>query len=341
MSIYQIIRDNLDAGKKGILATVVRRTGSAPRDVGARMYINEDGRSYGTVGGGLMERDVYKNAMERMDQTRAGIIHIQMNSKTIQEQGMLCGGDVGVLLEPVMPRHQDFYTRLAEMEEKGMRGIVVTSLADIFGKRLIGENLSITGDPISIEAASGFLSFINSGRPVITDDEKFLIEQLLAKTRLYVFGGGHVSQYISKIANLVDFSVAVIDDRPEFASRERFPEADEIIVKDFADAFSYLTFSGKEYIVIVTRGHSHDAEVLKNALAKKTQYIGMIGSRRKVEMIFDLMKESGFSEKDISQVHAPIGLSIHAETPQEIAVSIVGQLIQVRGEQCFKMNAQQ
>jgi xanthine dehydrogenase accessory factor len=331
-SIFQTIRESLDAGKKGMLATVILRTGSAPRDVGARMFVREDGTSYGTVGGGLLEKDVQAEALERKGTDEAGIVHVRMDAKTIQDQGMICGGNVDVLLEPVASKHRDLYARLAEMEQKSRRGVIVTSLGDTPRKTLVEENLAITGDPMDSEMASQFLACLRWGRPVITDDKKFLIEPVSNRTPLYVFGAGHVSQYIAKIADIVDFSVTVIDDRQEFANPERFPEAKEIMVNNVAGAFAELPFTGSEYVVIVTRGHSNDAEVLENALAKKTRYVGMIGSRRKVSMIFDLMRQSGFSEDDISRIHAPIGLSIHAETPQEIAVSIVGQLIQIRGE---------
>ncbi len=332
MSIYDTIKETLRAGRKGILATVVNRTGSAPRDVGARMFVDENGKSDGTVGGGLLEFQVEKAAIERKDSSAATIIHFQMNAKTVAEQGMLCGGNVDVLLEPVIAKHGELYQRLADMERKGKKGIVVTSLTDSFTKTLIDDSLGITGDAMNESSAMRYLNVVTQGRPVISDDGAFLIEPVFNRTRLYIFGAGHVSQFISKIASMVDFAVVVIDDRQDFANAVRFPEADEVIVDDFTKAFSSLPFSGNEFVVIVTRGHSHDAVALREALSKDARYIGMIGSKRKVKMVFDLMRESGFSDEAISNVHAPIGLAIDAETPQEIAVSIVGQLIQIRAE---------
>ena len=331
MNIYQTIKENLDAGGKGVLATVIGRTGSAPRDVGARMYVDENGRSYGTVGGGMLELDVQKAAIERVNENKAAILHIRMDAKTVEAQGMLCGGNVDVLLEPVRTAHLGLYGRLGQMERKGRTGVVVTALGEVFTKTFIEDTLAITGDPIDETAAAHYLGLLAERRPVIVADGAFIVEPVFNRTRLYVFGAGHVSQYIAKIAGMVDFSVVVIDDREEFANPQRFPEADEIIVEDFVKAFSSLSFTGNEFVVIVTRGHSHDAEVLRSALSRDTRYIGMIGSKRKVKMIFDLMRQSGFAEDAIAKVYAPIGLSIHAETPQEIAVSIVSQLIEVRG----------
>ncbi len=332
MSIYDTIRESLEAGRRGVLATVISRTGSAPRDVGARMFVDEMGQSDGTVGGGLIELQVQNAAVERKDNGAAAIMHFQMNAKTVADQGMICGGNVDVLLEPVMARHGALYQRLADMERKGKKGIVVTSLTDVFSKTLIDENLGITGDEMSESNAMQCLGLVSGARPVISDDGAFLVEPVFNRARLYIFGAGHVSQFIAKVAAMVEFAVTVIDDRQEFANSARFPEADEIMVEDFVKSFSNLSFSGSEFVVIVTRGHAHDAVVLREALGKDVRYIGMIGSRRKVKMIFDMLRESGFSNEAISKVHAPIGLAIKAETPQEIAVSIVGQLIQVRAE---------
>lgn len=332
MSIYDTIKETLNAGRKGVLATVISRSGSAPRDIGARMFVDEDGQSDGTVGGGLLELKVQKAAIQRKNEERAAVMHFQMNAKTVAEQGMLCGGNVDILLEPVMAKHGELYQRLADMERKGKKGIVVTSLTDGFTKTLIDESLEITGDFMAESDAMHCLSLVTRGRPVISDDGALLVEPVFNRTRLYVFGAGHVSQFIAKIASMVDFAVIVIDDRQEFANSTRFPEADEIIVDSFVNAFSSLSFSGNEFVVIVTRGHSHDAEVLREALSKEARYIGMIGSKRKVKMIFDMLRESGFSDEAIAKVYAPVGLAIHAETPQEIAVSIVSQLIQIRAQ---------
>lgn len=333
MNIFQIIRENLEAGGRGVLATVISRSGSAPRDVGARMYIDERGRSFGTVGGGLLERYVQEEAEGKKNEDRASVFHMRMDSKTVAEQGMLCGGNVDVLLEPVRQAHRPLYTRLAELEKKGGKAVVVTALAtEVFTKTLVEEGLMVTGDPIDEGSAADYLGLFGERRPVIVGEGRLVVEPLFDRTRLYVFGAGHVSQHIARIANMVDFNVVIIDDRQEYANPERFPEAGEIVVRDFVEAFDSLSFTGQEFIVIVTRGHSHDAEVLRAALSINARYVGMIGSRRKVQMIFDLMRQSGYSDEAISRVYAPIGLSIHAETPQEIAVSIVSQLIQVRAE---------
>lgn len=331
MNIYKIIKEHLEAGGSGVLATVINRTGSAPRDAGAKMFVAADGSSYGTVGGGALEYEVLREADAEKEIKKAVIIHVRMDAKTVADEGMICGGNVDVLLEPVSDKYLDLYSRLAIMEDRGGRGVVITGLEDVvFKKTLIEDTLDITGDLVDEARAQQCLQFVAGGIPVVSPDRTFIIEPVVPRLPLYVFGAGHISRYIVKMAKMVDFYVVVADDRKEFANDERFPDADEIMVGDLAGVFSSLTFTGNEYVVIVTRGHSHDADVLKEALSKDTKYIGMIGSKRKVKMIFDLMKQHGFDESAISRVYAPIGLSINAETPQEIAVSIVAQLIQIR-----------
>ena len=124
--------------------------------------------------------------------------------------------------------------------------------------------------------------------------------------------------------------MTVIDDREEFASIERFPEAERVIVDDFAHVFDQLSFHGNEYVVILTRGHKHDALVLEQVMKRPSRFVGMIGSKRKTRMVMDYMRQQGFDDKMLESVYAPIGIAINSETPQEIAVSIVAELIKVR-----------
>jgi xanthine dehydrogenase accessory factor len=156
------------------------------------------------------------------------------------------------------------------------------------------------------------------------------IEPITPPPKVFVFGGGHISLFVSKISNLVGFEVVVVDDRPQFANRERFPEAQEVIAEEFPFIFSKLKVNRSSYLVIVTRGHAYDQEVLEWALGQEVKYIGMIGSRKKIQTVYDALKEKGVRADQLTRVHAPIGLDIGALTPEEIAVSIVAQMIQAR-----------
>jgi xanthine dehydrogenase accessory factor len=156
------------------------------------------------------------------------------------------------------------------------------------------------------------------------------IEPITPPPRVFIFGGGHISVFVSTMSTMVGFQVVVVDDRPQFANQERFPEAEETIAEEFPLAFPKLKVNKASYLVIVTRGHAYDQEVLEWALGQKVKYIGMIGSRKKIQTVYDALKQKGIPPDQLQRVYAPIGLNIGALTPEEIAVSIVAQMIQVR-----------
>jgi xanthine dehydrogenase accessory factor len=320
----------LEGGRRGALVTVVAKTGAAPREKGAKMFITEDGLLFGTVGGGSVEAFAMEEARKSLDSGRTSLLHFGMDNPSIEQEGMVCGGDVDLFVEPVMARHNALFSALLEVVRKGRRAILVTGLTGPIAKTLVTESGQAIGDPIDEGVAAGVLQYIQEKTPVLT--EGLLLEPLRVASNLFIFGAGHVSQYVARVARMVNFRVSVIDDRAEFASRERFPDADEIIVDEFSRVFDRLDRAGDTYIVIVTRGHKHDAAVLEESLKMAPCYIGMIGSRRKVAMVMDHLRGKGFPEERLNAVHAPIGIDIHSETPEEIGVSIAAELIKVRAE---------
>jgi xanthine dehydrogenase accessory factor len=157
------------------------------------------------------------------------------------------------------------------------------------------------------------------------------IEAIVPKSSLYIIGAGHIGFYLARMAKMTDMRVVVCDNRPEYANRERFPEVDDIFAEEYGRIFPQLPISASSFIVIVTHGHTHDQIALEWALTTKARYIGMIGSRKKTRQVLDNLIAKGFSGEDIEQrVYTPIGLNIKAETPAEIAVSIMAEMIQVR-----------
>lgn len=331
MNMYEIVESYLKNGKIGAIATVISRDGSAPRDVGAKMFVGEDGKIYGTIGGGNLEHSVYKQAISTMGTEKPEIIHIRMDSKEVASDGMICGGNVDVFLEPVHEKHVELYSRLGQLKRMGLNGVLITQFSgEKYLKTAIEENTEINGDDINEDDKKVFLEHIRDTD--LHTEDGIIIEALHISPPLYIFGAGHVSQFIAKVAKMVGFYVVIIDDRSEFANSERFPDADEILVESFYDVFNHLKFTGTEFIVIVTRGHQYDRDVLKESLKKETRYVGMIGSKRKVKMVLEHMKEIGLDPEAVDKVYSPIGLSISAETPQEIAVSIVAELVKVRRE---------
>lgn len=159
---------------------------------------------------------------------------------------------------------------------------------------------------------------------------RVFLDPIFPASRLIILGGGHIALPLARIGKLLSYEVTVVDDRPTFASPERFPEADQILCLGFKRAIEALDFDTNTYVIVVTRGHSHDKTCLAEVLKRpQTAYTGMIGSRRKVEAIMKDLKEEGFTEDTLNQVYTPIGLDIGAQTPEEIAVSIMAEMIMI------------
>jgi xanthine dehydrogenase accessory factor len=329
MDIYEVIDDYLSRDRQGAIATIIRKLGAAPREEGAKMFVGDDGVIFGTVGGGRVEAEVREAAKRVARSDSVKLLHYRMDGEAIGDEGMICGGNIDLLLEPILPRYRDLYAEARKLERGGGNAFIITSCSEgAFRKALIQENGSATGDPVGHPDTKEFPSLAGLRHPVVS--EGWVVEPIVSSSILYLFGAGHVSQYVARVASMVGFTIIVIDDRAEFANAERFPMAQEFVVGDFSAAFDHLHFRGNEFVAILTRGHKYDALVLEGVMKKPTRYVGMIGSRKKNKLIMDNLKAKGFTEDALRSVHAPIGLDIDAETPEEIAVSIVAELIAAR-----------
>jgi xanthine dehydrogenase accessory factor len=329
MDIFNTILSLLRQGSHGVLATVVRRTGSAPRDVGSKMLVTNEGRVFGTVGGGQLESEAYGKATEMMGGNATVMLHVDMDAVRVEDRVMLCGGSVDILLEPVTRERLAVYEAVGRCVEDRERAITLTRFGPRgFAKSLIRGDGTVIGDHVDQQAADRCVELINLSRSELS--EETFAEPVRITVPLYIFGAGHVSQHLSKIAKAAGFFVTVIDDRKEFANVERFSEADAIVTGQFRDVFSSLDFTGNEYVAIVTRSQEQDALVLEEVLKRSAKYVGMMGSTRKIGIILDSLHEKGLDRETTSRVHAPIGLGIDAETPQEVAVSIVAEMIKVK-----------
>lgn len=342
---FDIICDRLERGESLVLATVISRQGSSPRSAGTRMVITQDGQGHGTIGGGLLEARVTQGAMPALAEGRGRVLCFDLTHRDVAVLDMICGGRVDVLLDPVTPEPETMavFRRLRDIRKSGGESLFLTcvrgSAAAVAGihRCLISPESEILGEcPLpddrlaEVTAAGRKSPFLQ----VISENEGLIVVQPVVKPQtLVLLGAGHVGMPTAHLAALVGFQVVVIDDRAEFANRERFPDAADVqVVSDFDRALADVTVDEASYIVIVTRGHLHDRTVLIQALQTPAAYIGMIGSRRKRDAIYGALLKQGFTQTDIDRVYSPIGLNIGAETPEEIAVSIVGELIQVRAE---------
>ena len=305
------------------------------------MVIREDGSFVGSIGGGRLEGDCIKEARTVMTEGSAKVLAFHLTGTEMAETEMICGGDVEIFIEPLSPGLTDLYTQLLELQKRGEEAILATVISEgpieegMVQKGLISSEGKSIGplalDHKALQTAQEVMKE-KKVRLIPYQGARLYLEPVFSEPIFYLFGAGHISRYIAPVAQMVGFQVIVVDDRAEFASREHFPQADEIWVEEFEKIGERIEPDEQTYMVIVTRGHTHDYTVLKQVLPMESRYIGMIGSSRKRAMIYKKLLEEGHAQAELERVHAPIGLAIGAETPEEIAVSIVAELIQVRGE---------
>ncbi|EPR41249.1 XshC-Cox1-family protein [Desulfovibrio sp. X2] len=324
----------LAAGETVVAATIATNEGSTPRTAGSKMLVRTGGRIAGTVGGGLVEAQVIEAAQRVMDEGGARLLDFDLTGEMAAGADMICGGKLRVFLERIEPGvGAGLFAELAGRLRTGERCLLLTPLSggerSLLGTR--GPDAGAALPPEIAEAARAAGASIQA--PVLFEayGRQWFLEPWSFPDPLFIAGAGHVSRPTAAVAVMVGFRVTVLDDRPDFASRERFPTAHEILVPgDMARCLDGVEIGPEASVVIVTRGHVHDASVLAQALRTKAGYIGMIGSRRKRDAVYDRLRGQGFTDADFARVHCPVGLSIDAETPEEIAVSIAAELIQER-----------
>jgi len=354
-AIYSEIVKALEKGEKLALATLITREGSAPRAVGAKYLIKGDGTSSGSIGGGCVEAEVWQEAQKVMEKGKGGVLHFKLTAEQLAEGGLICGGNIDIFLEPLKEEFLSIYQEVMRIKQKGGSAILAT-LISVDGDFPKGE-----GSKALIKSSGEKIGFLFDGegleqrilkegegfpgekkpRVMVLSSEKeeslwkkveVLLEPIFSEPTVYIFGAGHVSQQLAPLARLVHFKVVVIDDREMFANRSRFPEADEVIVSEFEKCFDQLYIDETSYIIIVTRGHLYDGFVLEQAIKTNACYIGMIGSKKKIRTLYQNLMKNGITKEALNRVCAPIGIDINSETPEEIAISIVAELIKVRGE---------
>lgn len=349
--IYLKMTEMFETNRFSVLATIIRQEGPSPRGLGTKFLILDDGSAVGSIGGGILEAQV----IEESEKVFAGRLPVRLQrtlkGSEVEDTDMLCGGDVEIFLEPVSPdnlNHLQIFKKIMEIIRRGGSGLLATVInsdrwwAGQIPKMFLnsdGEGIgSLLGikeiEEILLERMDQLLNERIAKNVICRDEEQnrleLFVEPVVSDPILYLFGGGHISLQIVSFASRVGFKVVVIDDRHEFATSERFPEAAEVHCCPFDGVMDKLQVNESSYLVIITRGHTHDKTVLAQTLKTRAKYIGMIGSRRKISIIFDRLLEEGFTREEIDQVCSPIGIEIGAETPEEIALSIVAELIKVR-----------
>jgi xanthine dehydrogenase accessory factor len=337
--LIQQICTTLGDGQDLVLVTITSQSGSTPRLAGAKMIILRDGRIGGTIGGGQVEALAIQEAAHCFASRRSMRKAFDLTNSMAANTDMICGGRMEVFLEYIAANkaNRDVFRRLQESMQSGRRITLVCPLTDASEEeqRFVVDH---RGTPSRTEVSDSLLSAIKQVRSSTSaatliehQGREYLLSYFAVAGTVYLLGAGHVSACTAEAATRVGFRVVIMDDRLEFANRERFPLADEIrVLPSFANCFQGVDIDHDAYLVIVTRGHMHDMDVLDQALQTDAGYIGMIGSRKKRNAIYNKLLDKGHKEAHLEKVHCPIGLGIEADTPEEIAVSIVGELIYQR-----------
>lgn len=337
LEILQTAAAVLEAGQPVALVTVVSVAGSTPGKVGYKMLISDGGRrTFGTVGGGLVEARMIEAAARMLGKPGCRLCHFDLGGTADDEKG-ICGGAIDLLIETFDPTALPLFVELHEAAKSEENTAIASIIAsDGLPRKLLVKDVErveiadVGLSPGIMTALKGTATSGEAGVRVSAGGMDMFVEPLTLRPRLVLLGAGHVASHIARFAKSVHFRVTVCDDRPEYASVERFPDAEEIVVEDFSRVFDRVPIDERSYLVIVTRGHRHDEIVLEQAVRTDARYIGMIGSRRKTLTLLENLRTKGVPQERLDRMYSPIGIAIGAVTAEEIALSIVCELVKIR-----------
>lgn len=340
----------LEQGESIVLVTVVVREGSAPRRTGARMIVRKNKKTFGSIGGGSLEAEICRQAEQVFEMQQPVISAFDLSKNTGRDM-MFCGGRIEVLIDYAdasdKKKHAAFHQALQALQSKRSAWLV-TAIPD--------EKKSLPNGIVCLDAAGkvlgGFDLFPELKERVLrcrderspwllaVENKRFFVEPLFGLPKVFIFGSGHIAQQLAVLAVTAGFRTTVLDDRRKYLVRQNFPLVDELVLLAvYTEAFADISVDEDSYLIVLTRNAALDKQVLTKALKTDAAYIGMIGSRQKCQTLCDEMKQMGLEGEDMDRIHAPIGLDIGAETPEEVAISIVTQLIQQRSRFCRHFKA--
>ena len=329
-----------------VLATVVRTKGSTPQKAGSMLLVRQDGTGVGTLGGGCVEGDIWFAAKEMLrNHSGPEFKDYFLNEDIAARDGLVCGGTMYFYLEPMWEPDSflDIGNRLISAYEGGDPVGLATVVNVPEGNPTLGARLMLLLDGSTVGtlgskelddraiAAARQVADVGSVESFSTDEGvEVFVEGFTTPPTLTVIGGGHVGKATADLANMLGYRVFIVDDRAEFSNPERFPYAEQTIVTHYDRWNEDLAINVNTFVVVATRGHRFDDMALESALKTRARYIGLMGSRRKNLMIYRRLLEQGVSLERLKEVHAPIGLDIGGLQPEELAVSIMSEIIMTR-----------
>lgn len=356
-NVFEFALDALNSGKAVMIGTIIRQFGSSPRGPGAKVVVNEEGIIAGTVGGGKQETEIINRASDIIAGRQSSVVDIEFPEISDSFPDLRCGGNVSILLEPVYPDDVQIISVFMETQKllkQNQSGWLLSRIPSYqnndlaVAKCLISSEGTVSGNLTpEITIKDHLLNKISFGingidwsknlnqakipHEIEIDGQTYFIEPIGQFSVIYIVGTGHVAQKLAVLAVFAGFRTVIIDDRNDFLNESFFPNTNERIqILDFKNVFDQMKIDQDSFIISMTRAHLLDQKVISQALKTNAGYIGMIGSRKKADTIFSMLEKEGYGRKDLERVHSPIGIPIGAETPEEIAVSILAELIKVR-----------
>ncbi len=331
------------------IATVTESHGSTPQKPGSTAIFGPSGILAGTVGGGTVEHAIQKISETALNSKTSSIHHFSLDHEVSDAEGSICGGGMKVLVDSRTEQHQLVFDSITRSLNARQHGVLITiarkdESGDLMTERfwavkgneelpaglLNNDILRIISDMLNNPIPNEFRAYNSAGTHEKKRVQVFL-QTVTPLPRLVIAGAGHVGKALSVLGKFLGFEVTVWDNRKAYATRDNLPDADFIMNGSAEDSFSTFNADKNTYIVIVTTGHKQDIEVLKKLIGSDAGYIGMIGSRKKAILIRDMfLKEGWATKRQWDKLYTPVGIDIHSETVEEIAVSIAAELVMVR-----------
>lgn len=353
--MYRQLKQFLEEDETLAVATIVSTLGSTPREVGAKMVITASGEILGTVGGGCGEAEVRREAVQVIRSRKPALVKVELMDDIESNSPAVCGGILNVFVdpwwqEPGNTTSVQLAEELVKIDEQGVAAVVATVIrADSFEdvapgeKCLVRDGILRAGNIRNAALLEGILKE-SEGRlgreecrqvmltlPGTDHQAEVFFDVIPALRKIIIVGAGHLAIPLVQFAKILGFHITVIDDRVLYANRERFPDVGELLVGDMAETLRGIEITPQTYIVLITRGHQYDEPCLREVIHSQAKYIGMIGSKRRIKACFIRFRdEEGIPEELLKRVYAPIGLDIKAESPEEIALSIISEIVKVR-----------
>ncbi|MFK7802836.1 MAG: XdhC family protein [Anaerolineae bacterium] len=316
------------------LATVIQTWGSAPRKAGGKMAITPAGNISGSVSGGCVEGAVFDEAVESISNDQGKLLQFGVADETAWEVGLACGGNIRVFVEML---DNDIYSsvrNIIEQDRFGSVGTIVSSpTADLVGLKFVTDREQVIAGKPHPEAAEAALKTMQSGKSQLVelgDGSELFVEVFLPAPQLIMIGGVHIAVALTQMAKILGYQTIVIDPRRGFGSDERFPDVDKLIQKWPKVALGEVKINENTAVALLTHDPKIDDPALHELLGSAAFYIGALGSQKTHAKRVARLLEAGFSQDQIDKIHAPIGLSIKAQNPEEIALSVMAEVIQAR-----------